>query len=145
MALRDIDDQGRVREVFHLDHRTDFDRIWLAIPHAARAAIETEINRRLDTLIATPDQNWGSITNTSIEGGKTSPSTGKRGDWTGTVFDPIFEACGRNEELAGMFFGNVWKMLIIGRRERWIGIRFDPTFPQRGITLQGKTYFLDSN
>jgi hypothetical protein len=25
------------------------------------------------------------------------------------------------------------------------GIRSDPTFPQRGITLQGKTYFLDNN
>jgi hypothetical protein len=44
-----------------------------------------------------------------------------------------------------VFFGNVWKRIIIGRNERWIGVRFDPTFPQRGITLQGKSYFLDTN
>ncbi|HTY83898.1 MAG TPA: hypothetical protein VMB19_06755 [Silvibacterium sp.] len=145
MALRDIDDKGRVREVLRLDHRRDFDRIWHAIPQPARVAIETEINRRLDALISSPSQNWGSITNTSIEGGRTNPFSGVRGDWSGTVFDPIFEACGRNEDIAGMFFGNVWKMVIIARNERWVGIRFDPTFPQRGITLQGKTYFLDSN
>jgi hypothetical protein len=46
--------------------------------------------------------------------------------------------------MAGMFYGNVWKKIIIERQELWIGIRSDPTFPQRGITLQGKTYFLDN-
>jgi len=61
------------------------------------------------------------------------------------IFQRIFEACGFNEELAGMFFGNVWKKVIIDRREHWAGIRTDPTFPQRGITLQGKSYFLDTN
>jgi hypothetical protein len=44
-----------------------------------------------------------------------------------------------------MFFGNVWKMVLIGRDEQWVGIRVDPTFPQRGITLQGKSYFLDTS
>lgn len=43
-----------------------------------------------------------------------------------------------------MFFGNVWKKVIIERQERWIGIRSAPTFPQRGISLQGKTYFVDT-
>jgi hypothetical protein len=90
------------------------------------------------------DSNSCSITNTSIEGGKANPTTGIRGDWSGTVFHAIFETCGRNEEVAGMFYGNVWKKVIIARPERWIGIRSDPTFPQRGITLQGKTYFLDN-
>jgi hypothetical protein len=67
----------------------------LLIPAPERAAIEAEINRRLDELIHSPDPNWGSITNTSIEGGKTNPDTGIRGDWTGTVFQPIYErACG---------------------------------------------------
>ena len=53
----------------------------------------------------------------------------------------IYEACGLNEEVAGMFYGNVWKLVIIGRVELWIN-RSDPTFPQRGVTLTGKTYFL---
>ena len=113
------------------------------IPLNERNAIEAEINRRLDSLIRSPDPNWGSITNTSIEGGKPNPQSGIRGDWSNTVFDAIYRACGQHEEVAGRFYGNVWKKVIIERQERWIGIRSDPTFPQRGITLQGKTYFLD--
>jgi hypothetical protein len=98
----------------------------------------------LDALITSPDPNWGSITNTSIEGSKPSPATGVRGEWAGTSFTAIYEACNHNEELAAKIFGTAWKMVIIDRPERWIGIRSDPTFPQRGITLQGKTYFLDT-
>jgi hypothetical protein len=145
MALREIAENGDIRDVPRLSHERDFDRTWLSLSLVERTAIETEINRRLDELIVSPDPNWGSITNTSIEGGKTNPNTGIRGDWSGTVFEPIFNVCGSNEELAGMFYGNVWKKVVIDRFERWIGIRSDPTFPQRGITLQGKTYFLDRN
>src|SRR5271157_2844182 len=107
MAPAATTEKGNVRDVLHLDHQRDFDRIWFSIPAPERVAIETEINHRLDELIVSPNPNWGSITNTSIEGGRTNPNTGIRGDWSGTVFHPIFEACGRNEELAGMFFGNV--------------------------------------
>ena len=143
MALREIGEDGSVRDVSGLSHQRDFDRVWHSMMLPQRTAIEVEINRRLDELIASPDPNWGSITNTSIEGGRTNPNTGIRGDWSRTVFQPIYDSCGFNEELAGMFYGNVWKKVIIGRHERWIGIRSDPTFPQRGITLQRKTYFLD--
>ena len=145
MALREIGEDGGIHEVLGIGHQREFDRVWLAMTSSDRIAIEAEINRRLDRLIASPDPNWGSITNTSIEGGKTNPNSGIRGDWTGTVFQPIFLACGCNEDLAGMFFGNVWKKVIIERPDRWIGIRSDPTFPQRGVTLEGKTYFLDTN
>ena len=144
MALREIGEDGSTHDVLHLPHRQEFDATWSLISAADRTLIENEINDRLDALIASPDPNWGSITNTSIEGGRPNPATGVRGDWTGTVFQPIYEiACGMNEELAGMFYGNVWKKVIIDRPELWIGIRFDPTFPQRGISLGGKTYFLD--
>ena len=145
MALRDIDENGNCRDVLRLEHQGEFDQVWLSIPLAQRNAMEAEINHRLDELMASPSPNWGSITNTSIEGGRANPSTGVRGDWSGTVFDPIFVACGFHEKLAGMFFGNVWKKVIIDRQERWIGIRSDPTFPQRGITLEGKSYYLDTN
>ena len=144
MSLREIDGNGGTHDAHELPYQREFDQIWRSITLPERAAIETEINRRLDQLISSPDPNWGSITNTSIEGGRTNPQTGINGDWSGTAFDAIFVACGQSEERAGMFYGNVWKTVIIDRRERWIGIRSDPTFPQRGITLQGKTYFLDS-
>src|ERR1700704_256020 len=129
MALRDIDDKGNARPVVQLPYQAEFDAVWLLMTPQQRNAIDAEINRRLDELIASPDPNWGSITNTSIEGGKASPDTGVRGDWTGTPFIAMYEACGLNEELAGMFYGNVWKLVIIGREELWIGIRSDPTFP----------------
>ena len=144
MSLREIDGNGGIHDAHELPYQREIDQVWHSITLPERAAIETEINRRLDQLISSPDPNWGSITNTSIEGGRTNPQTGIKGDWSGTAFDAIFVACGQSEERAGMFYGNVWKTVIIGRRERWIGIRSDPTFPQRGITLQGKTYFLDS-
>ena len=145
MALREIGEDGRDYCVKSLSHQHDFDRTWLLMTSTQRDAIEAEINRRLDLLIASPDPNWGSITNTSIEGGSSNPNTGIRGDWSGTVFQPIYDSCDSNEELTGMFYGNVWKKVIIDRQERWVGIRFDPTFPQRGVTLQGKTYFLDNS
>ena len=89
MALREIGENGEVFNMFDLKHRGEFDQIWLSISEPDRAAIESEINHRLDELIASPDPNWGSITNTSIEGGKPSPDTGLRGDWTGTVHGNI--------------------------------------------------------
>jgi len=145
VALREIGDRGESYEVLELTHRRDFDRVWLSIIPRRRAAIEREINRRLDELIQSPDANWGTITNTSIEGGKPNPFTGERGSWRGTAFQYIYEACGQSQDRAALFFGNIWKKVIIERPDRWIGIRSDPTFPRRGITLLGKTYFQDTN
>jgi hypothetical protein len=143
MALREMGPGGNIHDVLSLEHENDFNRVWHSMTLLERTAIEDEIKRRLDDMLATPDPNWGSITNTSIEGGRANALTGIRGDWSGTVFQPIFDHFG-DEQMSGMFYGNVWKKVIIDRDERWIGIRSDPTFPQRGVTLQGKTYFIDS-
>ena len=107
MSLREIGDNGETYDVSDLSHRNAFDQIWLSMPIRQRTAIEAEINHRLDELTASPNPNWGSITNTSIEGGQPSPETGVKGDWSGTPFYAIYEACGLNGELAGMFYGNV--------------------------------------
>ncbi|MFL6313060.1 MAG: hypothetical protein ACJ71W_13240 [Terriglobales bacterium] len=143
MALREIGEKGETYDVSGLSHRREFDLVWNSIALNDRIAIEAEINRRLDQLISSPDPNWGSITNTSIEGGKINPTTGIRGDWSHGPFQAIYIACGLDEERAGMLYGNVWKKVIIEREERWIGIRSEPTFPNRGISLGGKSYFLD--
>jgi hypothetical protein len=144
MTLRDIDDKGHPRDVPMLDHLADFNRTWNLISLPERQAIEAEINRRLDALLSSPNPRWGSIMNTSIEGGEENPLTRVKGDWSGTPFHAIYVACGFSEHLAGMFYGNVWKKMIIERDEPWIGIRSDasrPTFPQKGIVLAGKSYF----
>ncbi|MGH7136427.1 MAG: hypothetical protein ACREHD_11855 [Pirellulales bacterium] len=143
--LRDIDENGGMRELDDIDHRERFDRKWNEFTPVEQGAIDAEIKRLLDALIHHPDPNWGSIMNTSIEGGKVNPFTGDAGDWTGTAWEPIWERHGQSEEQARLFFGNLWKLRIIERPEQWIGVRNTddrPTFPNRGISLRGKTYFL---
>jgi hypothetical protein len=76
MSLREMDGGGRLREVLYLPHLDDFERTWFVIGTPDRAAIEAEINARLDHLVTSPDPNRGSITNTSIEGRKLNPVTG---------------------------------------------------------------------
>ena len=143
--LKDIDENGGVREMHDIDYRERFDRKWNEFTAEEQRAIDAEINRFLDALIYAPDPNWGSIMNTSIEGGKDNPFTGDPGDWGGTPWHPIWEHHGQSDEQAALFFGTLWKLRIIERPELWIGVRNTedhPTFPNRGINLAGKTYFL---
>jgi hypothetical protein len=142
--LREVKDNGSAYEVHELESLPEFNRRWNLLTAEERDAIEAEINLRLDELVSSPDPNWGSITNTSIEGSKPNPMTGEPGNWEETPFQALYHICGESHQLAAMFFGSVWKRVIIDRPEQWVGIRFDPTFPQRGITLMGKTYFLSS-
>ena len=79
MALKEIGEDGSTYNVITMSHQSDFDLVWLKMTLAERNAIEREINRRLDEMIKSPDPNWGSITNTSIEGGK--PQLPDRSPW----------------------------------------------------------------
>ena len=146
--LRDIDENGGVREMHDIDYRERFDRKWNEFTRKEQQALNAEIKRLLDALIDAPDPQWGSIMNTSIVGGAVNPFTGEPGDWSGTPWGPIWERHGQSAEQAALFFGTLWKLRIIERPELWIGVRSsddDPTFPNRGINLAGKTYFLAKN
>ena len=143
--LTDIDERGGVRELTDIDFRGRFDQKWSEFTESERQAIDTEIQRVLDGLICEPNSKWGAIMNTSIEGGKVNPFNGNPGDWSGTPWDPIWQRHGRSDEQAALFFGTLWKLRIIQRPEKWVGVRStddNPTFPNRGINLSGKTYFL---
>ena len=143
--LTDIDERGGVRELADIDFRGRFDQKWSEFTESERQAIDTEIQRVLDGLICEPNSKWGAIMNTSIEGGKVNPFNGNPGDWSGTPWDPIWQRHGRSDEQAALFFGTLWKLRIIQRPEKWVGVRStddNPTFPNRGINLSGKTYFL---
>ncbi len=146
MALTDIDEKARPRKLTDLDHRREFDKVWDSFTQAEQDAMNAAIATRLDTLAEDAEAGRGAIMNTSIEGGFVNPFNGKRGDWDGTPWEPIYPACGQSEQLAGMFFGNLWKLRIIEHSADWIGIRNDPvnrpTFPNKGISLNGKTYFI---
>jgi hypothetical protein len=145
VMLVKVTETGTYR-VTELPYRAKFERLMTRVSPETQDAMEAEIHRRLDHLKDHPTY-WGSITNTSIEGSQPSPVTGKRGDWTGTPFDPIFwEICGQSEEAAAKLFGLLWMKVLIDRAETWIGVRntpeHRPTFPERGLTLPGMTYFL---
>lgn len=146
MSLRDMDEKGGIRPIAELEYRDEFDIQWERYTREEQAAIVTAIDRKLDELAAAPESRWGAIMNTSIEGGKVNPFNGQRGDWSGTPWAPIYERCGQSETQAALFFGRLWKWRIIEHPQSWVGIRNDPvtrpTFPNRGVTLQGKTYFL---
>lgn len=138
-----------MRSMTRIDHEKEFTDIWeKEFSDQERKEMIAAIDAKLDQLIASPGKQWGSIMNTSIEGGKVNPFTGQPGDWTGTPWHAIRVAHGYSDQQAGLFFGNLWKWRIIERDEMWIGIRstpdVEPTFLSRGVTLGGKTYFLAS-
>ena len=145
MALTDMDDKGRTRKLRDLDYREEFDRKWTEFTPEEQRAIDEAIAQKLDAIAESPNKNWGSIMNTSIEGGQKNPNSGVPGDWSDTPYEAIWVRCGYSEIQAALFFGNLWKLRIIERQDQWMGIRNDPTnrptFPQKGIILQGKTYF----
>ena len=108
--LTDIDENGGVREMDDIDYRERLDMKWNEFTRAEKRAIDNQIKRLLDSLIDDPDPNWGSIMNTSIEGGKVNPFNGEPGDWSGTPWQPIWEHHGRSAELAALFSGTRWKL-----------------------------------
>jgi hypothetical protein len=144
MTLSNMDDEGCTVEIEALDSLSDFYKTWLRISTQERAAIEAEIHRRVDELINSPNPRWGAILNTSIEGNKDHSQTDASGDWSSTVFHPIYVACSYSEQRAGLFFSTLWKKLIIERPEKWVSMRSDPArseIPEKGILLAGKRYF----
>lgn len=95
--LRDMDEKGGIRELKDIDYRAQFNRKWDEFTPVEQQTIDDEIEHLLDALRNSPDPLWGSIMNTSIEGGKANPFNGLRGDWTGTPWEPIWERHGRSD------------------------------------------------
>ncbi|SHF51993.1 hypothetical protein [Caloramator proteoclasticus] len=62
-------------------------------------------------------------------------------NWTGTVFEPIYNACDKNAEAAGLFFGLILFDLMIKRDDVWGFGRYE----KNGKEIKGMTYFLLKN
>ncbi len=59
-------------------------------------------------------------------------------DWTGTIFEPIYEmACRRDEDAAAKFFGLILWHVILEREELWSFGRYE----KDGFPIEGMTYF----
>lgn len=58
-------------------------------------------------------------------------------NWKGTVFEPIYYACGENVELSGMFFGLIVFKVMMDRDDCWGFGRYK----KDGIDIKSMTYF----
>jgi hypothetical protein len=58
-------------------------------------------------------------------------------DWTGTVYDPIFNACGLDEIAAAKFFGQIVWQVVMDLKTCWSSGHYE----LNGVELKGRTYF----
>ena len=63
-------------------------------------------------------------------------------DWTGTVYEPIFDACGKNVTQSGMFFGLIVFDLLMKRKDNVWGFG---RFEKDGKQIASMTYFIIGN
>ena len=59
-------------------------------------------------------------------------------DWTGTVYEPIYEACKENVTQAGMFFGLIVFKLLMERQDKTWGFG---RYEKDGRQIASMTYF----
>ena len=58
-------------------------------------------------------------------------------DWTGTVWEPIYRACGEDHVTAGLFFGLIVWQVVMDREDCWSFGRYE----KEGVPIRGMTYF----
>lgn len=105
-------------------HKKDFDRWMTNLSEDDLLKIEDALNEKID----------GNDINTAgwIPGH----------DWTGTVYQPIYEACNKNLVQAGMFFGLILFNLLMNRPDKvWSFGRFE----KDGKPISSMTYFILNN
>jgi hypothetical protein len=62
-------------------------------------------------------------------------------DWTGTPYEPLYQACGQSETQSGFFFGLiVWKVVMDDDDDEW---RFKPAEKDNADPL-GMTYWRET-
>jgi len=118
--LYSIDTGKYVKKV---PHRKEFDKWMSNLKDEDYKRIYVELNSRVN----------GSDINTSswIPGN----------DWTGTDFEPIYNACGKSKANSGMFFGLILFDLMIKRDDVWGFGKYE----KNGVPIKGTTYYLLRN
>lgn len=102
-----------------LPHKRDYDMWRARLPDSDYNAIVDELNNRID--------------GNDIHTAGWMPGH----DWTGTVFEPLYHACGRNIETAALFFGLIVYKVMMERPDYWGFGRYE----KDGIPIQSMTYF----
>lgn len=107
-----------------LPHKKDFER-WM------RNLGEEEYSKIVDALNEKIDKS-------DINTSSWIPGS----DWTGTVYEPIYHACGDNKETSGMFFGLILFNLLMERDDAVWGFG---RYEKDGVPIRGTTYFILAN
>jgi len=63
-------------------------------------------------------------------------------DWTGTVYEPLYRACGNNKDASGLFFGLILFDLLMRSKDAVWGFG---RYEKDGVPIRGITYFLLNN
>lgn len=58
-------------------------------------------------------------------------------DWNASPFQPIYEACGQDQEAAALFFGLLVWQVAMDRTDHWSFGRYE----RDGMPIKGMTYF----
>ena len=115
-------DSGRY--VTRLPHKTEFDRWMKRLSAADYQRIADAINERIDA--------------SDINTAGWMPGH----DWTGTVYEPLYDACGKNETQSGMFFGLIVFNTLMRRTD---GVWGFGKFEKDGVPISSMTYFIIEN
>lgn len=112
---------GSEKCLYYIPHKSDWDRWRNRLTDEEYAAIASELNSR-------------------IEGGTVHTSSWMPGsDWTGTVFDPIYQrACEQDPGASARFFGLILWEVMLRRPETWAFGRYK----LKDIPIEGLTYFI---
>jgi hypothetical protein len=117
--LYSIPEMKRIRDV---PHRNDYDH-WCAQLNRIDPQAFQQISNELDSRFDGRDVD----TSSWIPGA----------DWSGTIFQPIYEACGQDEVSAGLFFGLIVWQVVVDRGDCWSFGRYE----KDGVPIRGMTYF----
>lgn len=111
-------DTGKI--VTTIPHKRDFDRWKQNISAADYQKVVDAINREVDEHeISTAGWIPGS-------------------NWDGTVYQPLYEACGRNKEQSGLFFGLIVFETLMNRTDKTWGFG---RYEKNGVPIRSITYF----
>ena len=108
----------------YIPHVADYERWRRRLSDLEYEAIFQELNERVNEHM----QRNGVVTSSWIPGA----------DWTGTVFQPIYEnACNYDADQAALCFGLILWDVMMQREEAWSFGRYE----KDGIEIRGLTYF----
>ena len=107
-------------EITSIPHAQDYKQWRSRLTDAEYAAIVAELDSRVE--------------GTEVQTSSWIPGA----DWTGTVFQPIYEkACWRDEDAAARFFGLIVWDVFMQHDDWWAFGRYE----KDGIPIRGLTYF----